>query len=504
MRIEGRFISVTSFALLFLVAVPGPPAWGQGSDASVQAVTQALRSGEREKALNLARRLVRSHPRDPRNWTLEGIVLSDMKRNEEALKAFQHALGVQANFVPALEGAAEIEYNSHHSAAAGRLLERLVRLRPGDQTAHAMLGVLSYERRDCSSAVTHFSESSAVIHNNLVALTEYGACLLRLHRPSDAVPVFTRISFLQPENWHSRYNLGVAEFEAHEYAEAVQTLQPLLAGPQPNENALNLAAACYEAQNQTAKAVAALRRAIALDPNDVRNYLDMATISLNHGSFQVGINIINAGLHLMPNSWKLHAERGVLYVQIGNFKRASADFELADRLKPSQETANVAIGIALIQQNHLDQSLRFVRKCLKQSPNDAVLNYLLAEILIRKGVRPGSAEFEEAVRAATHATKLKPNFVLARDDLAQLEMLGRHLEAVIRESKRALAADPSDQTAVYHLIVAYRRTHQTTEVAPLVKRLGALAKAARKQDEQRNRVRLVMNSLPAAESKASK
>ena len=113
----------------------------------------------------------------------------------------------------------------------------------------------------------------------------------------------------------------MAEFQSRQYAETLQTLEPLLKDPHPSVDTLNLAAASYEAQNETAKAVAALRKAIALAPTDVRNYLDLGTISLAHGSFQVGITVMNAGLHFIPISWRLHAERGVLYIQTGTTKR---------------------------------------------------------------------------------------------------------------------------------------------------------------------------------------
>lgn len=504
MSIKARTWGIAALAALLLVAVLPATITASGPEVSSQAVTQALRSGDYQKALSLAHLLVEAQPQDPRNWTLEGIVLSESKRPQEALTAFKKALHLQPNFLPALEGAAEIEYNSHHRASATRLLERLVHLRPDDQTAHAMLGVLSYERKDCSAAVSHFEKSNAVIQSSLVALKEYGSCLMRERKPSEAVPVFSRILVLRPDDWHSRYNLGVTEYQAHQYAKALQTLQPLLKGPGQNADALNLAASCYEELNETAKAVAALRQAIVLAPTDVRNYLDLGIISLDHGSFQAGVDIVDAGLRIMPNSWQLHAERGVLDVQMGNYKQATADFELASHLQPSQQMSNVAMGIELIQQNHLDRSLSFVRKRLKQDPNDATLNYLLAEILIRKGVHPGAPEFQEAVNAARRATKAKPDFVLARDDLAQLEMMEGHMQEVIHQSKLALASDPTDQTAVYHLLVAYRSTHQTAGVAAMVKRLAELSKLAQKKREQRNRVRLVVGSLPAEQSKASK
>jgi tetratricopeptide (TPR) repeat protein len=497
MRIEARFVSTATLAGLLFLGVPFPLTRAQAPAVTVQEITEALRSGNNERALSLARRLVNAQPQNPRAWTLEAIALSRMKRNQESLKAFQNALRLQPDFLPALEGAAEIEYDNHHMAAASHLLQRLVLLQPDDQTAHAMLGVLSFEKKDCSSAVSHFAKSRAVLHDSPSALREFGGCLLREHLAPEAVPVFSRLLALQPSAQHSRYNLGVAQFQAHQYAETLQTLEPLLEDPHPNVDALNLAAASYEAQNQTAKAVAALRKAMALAPTDVRNYLDLGTISLDHGSFDVGITVMNAGLHFIPNSWRLHAERGVLYIQTGDYEKATRDFELAGRLQPSQQMSSVAMGIELIQQNHLDRSLSYVRKRLQQSPNDAVLNYLVAEIFIRKGVRPGSPEFEKAVRAATRATRLKPDFVLARDDLAQLEILAGNMQAAIDESNRALATDPSDQTAVYHLLVAYRKTHQTAKAAAMAKRLAVLSRTAQKQREERNRVRLVVGNAPS-------
>jgi tetratricopeptide (TPR) repeat protein len=494
---HGFYARVAFLIVFSFVAIPFTTVSGQNSSVRVQAIANALRIQDYETALNLTRVLVQTQPNDPRNWTLEGIVFLDMKRTQEGLRAFQSALRLQPDYIPALEGAAQVQYNSQYPASARPLLERLIELRPQDQMVHAMLGALAYQDKRCSSAVTHFRKGGTVIQNNLTALSELGGCLLRLHRAAEAVAVFARITTLQTEDWHSRYNLAVAEFEANEYAEAVQSLQPLLEKPHGNAAMLNLAASCYEAQDKIPQAVATLRRAMLLAPYDVQNYLDLAAISLDHGSFRAGIDVLDVGLGRLPHSWKLHAARGVLYVQLGNFKEANADFELASRLQPSQQTANIAMGIALVQEHHLNKSLNFVRSRLRKSPNDAALDYLLAEILIRKGVTPGSPEFEEAIQAATRAKKLNPDFVLARDDLAQLQLVAGHLHAAIRESQRALAVDPSDRTAVYHLIVAYRRTHQTAAVAALTKRLAVLSNAALKRDEQRNRVRLVVNDLPA-------
>ena len=44
-----------------------------------------------------------------------------------------------------------------------------------------------------------------------------------------------------------------------------------------------------------------LRQAIVANPHDINLYLDFANVSIDHQSFQVGVDMINAGLRAEPN-----------------------------------------------------------------------------------------------------------------------------------------------------------------------------------------------------------
>ena len=55
-----------------------------------------------------------------------------------------------------------------------------------------------------------------------------------------------------------------------------------------------------------------LREAIVADPRNVDLYLDFATVSMDHQSFQAGIAMINSGLALQPNVAALYVARGSL------------------------------------------------------------------------------------------------------------------------------------------------------------------------------------------------
>ena len=461
---------------------------------TVDSVLAALRSRDYAAALRLSQELARANPNDPRSWTLEGMALEGLGRVTESLGAFEHALQIDQDNLAALEGAAQLEFQAG-SPQALPFLEKLLRLRPQNQTAHAMMAALAFKHKDCATTVAHYQKSPDVVANNVPALSQFGACLVHLDRPADAVSVFQRIAELRPEIPDARYDLGLAQYGAHRYADAIRTLLPLTeGGPEGQRSAaLNLIAAAYEADQQTPAAVAALQEAIALAPRDVNNYLDLATISLDHGAFQVGVDVVNAGLHVLPDSAALYLERGVLEVQMmDRYDQANADFQKAAALNPLQNDSTVALGISLLQENKLDESVQVVKQRLAKAPDDPTLNYLLAELFIRKGVEPGTPAFQQAVAAAERALRKQPGFNLAADTLTELYLRAGQTSLAEKISRQALKSDPNDQSALYHLIVCLRKNKGgQSELPQLVQRLAEATARLREQEEALNRFKLV-------------
>jgi len=468
------------------------PAWSPAQPAP--SPEAAIESALRQRNFELARQLLepqleRSRP-SAKLWTLDGIALSGLGRTKQALNAYDHALKFSPDYLPALEGAAELEYKTG-SARAAPLFARIVKPRPENSTAHAMLGVLAYKRHDCASAVTHFVASKAVISSQPAALAEYGSCLVDLQHAEDALPVFERLLSLEPGDAHARYNFAVVQLSAHHSQDAITTLQPLLQVSQPDPDVLDLASSAYEETGDTPTAVKLLQQAIVLDPKKVRYYVDFATISFTHQSFQVGVDMMDAGLKQNPKAAALYVARGILYIQLGQYEKGEADFESANKLDPRQTSGAVAEGLAQMQQSNLDQALATVRSQLKSHPQDAFLHYMEAQILFQRGVDPGTPEFKESLVAANRSVELKPDLVLGRDLLGNLYLKSGDTEQAIVHSRRALQDNPSDQEALYHLIQALRKGKDTkSELPGLVKRLAALRQESRSAEAAGNRYKL--------------
>jgi tetratricopeptide (TPR) repeat protein len=457
----------------------------------VGAVSSALRAGQFVKALQILQPELEKDPKNTQLWALRGIALSGKGDRREALGAFRHALGISPDYLPALEGAAQIEYEDGGKDAVA-LLQHVLHLRPQDPTSHAMLAVLAYRRGDCASAVSHFEQSGSLVESQPGALQEYGDCLVRRKETEKAISLFSRaLARSSSPDGAVRCLLASVQMMAQHASDAIATLQPLLQQNTADANVLDLAASAYEADGNTPEAVRLLRQAIVADPHRINLYLDFANVSLDHQSFQVGVDMINAGLGAEPKAAALYVARGVLYVQLAQYQKAEADFEMADALDPIQSVGSAAEGLAAVQANDPDRALAAVQAKLAKKPNDPFLLYLRAEILTQRGPDPGSAEFRQAMESARKAISLRPSLASAHDVLAKLYLQAGQNTAAIEQSRKALDSDPKDQTALYHLIQALRKSGRTNDIPALLKRLADLRMEGTKQEAAHNRYKLV-------------
>jgi tetratricopeptide (TPR) repeat protein len=470
--------------------------FGQTMNDRVALIVSALSSRQFDKALQLLQPALQSAPNNPQLWMFQGLAYSGKGDPKSALDSYQKAIKLSPDYLPALEGAAQLEYEAN-SADAVPLLEHVLRLRPQDTTSHAMLAVLAYKSGDCPTAVRHFSESESILAAQPGALQEYGVCLLKLKQTDKALRIFQGLLDSQPNDSRARRGLATIELAAGQPKDALSTLQPLL-DSNPDVSTMQLAAAAYEANKNTPDAVRVLREAIVRNPHEVALYLDFADIAMNHQSFQAGIEMIDSGLKLQPGAAELYLARGVLYVQLADYDKAEDDFERAEQLDPSQGLSATAQGMMAEERNESDpdQALATVRSSLAKKPGDAFLWYLQAAILSKKAPEPGSPEFQEGMTSARKAVALDPSLMPAHNVLSKYYLDSGQYPVAAQECRKVLEQNPTDQTALYHLVLALRKTNQQAEIPDLLKRLAKARQEATKQEAERNRYKLVVSTPP--------
>jgi tetratricopeptide (TPR) repeat protein len=452
-------------------------------------ILQALRSRQFPVALDLCSKELTLQPDNARLWLYQGLALHGTGKAKEALTSYRHALRLSPDLLPALEGAAEIEYKIADPECQ-RTLERIVAQRPDSAPAHGMLGVLAYEQKRCDAAAGHFEKSGVSLNSNAGALWQYGNCLYVLRRPEKASRTFRTLLSLREDD-RVRFNLGLSLFDAKKPAEAVEVLRPLASGQRPDSELLSLLAAAHEAAKDTPEALKVLRRAADLYPLEDRHYIDFASICMEHSSLDLGIDVLEVGIKNIPGSARLHATLGALLVRAGKLDRGTDEFQTAQTLAPQDAYGNVGVSLALLQSDQVEESLRLLRQQWAQSQSSPMVSFMLAQALLRAGPDPSLAEFQEAERMLKKTIELNPNHSRAHGLLGKNYAMAGNTTEAIRELETALRLDPADRTSAYQLALLYGKIGKQDLATKWQTRVRELIQADRIAETEGDRYRIL-------------
>jgi tetratricopeptide (TPR) repeat protein len=335
--------------------------------------------------------------------------------------------------------------------------------------------VLDYRRKDCPHSVTHFQAAGTVISGQPSALGQYGTCLAILKRYDEAIPVFQDAVALDPAAKDTRYNLALSQWNANRPSDAVATLQPLLQSQSTDEKYLLLGAALHESLKETQPAIDLLRTAILANPKNPEAYLQVAYLSYDHGSPKIGIDYLTAGLTQLPREARFYLVRGVLYSQFGEFRKATEDFQAANRINPHLSFVDVSMGVVESQEHNSVAALAQFRAAARKHPAQGLAQYLLAEAISHEE----HPDEQEEIEAANRALQDDPKLVAAHDLLANLYLHKGRMDLATQHSEAALKVDPDDREALYHLVLAVRGTDRKDEIPALLKRMNSVRQQER-------------------------
>jgi tetratricopeptide (TPR) repeat protein len=483
-RVTLRLLSLPLARLMFANVLGILIAWPQES------WTDAFRARRFADAVAISESELKQTPRDATRWTKRALALEGLGRNAESIESFQRALELRPTFIPALEGAAEVAYKIRDRQAES-FIAKLLKIDPRNTTAHAMAGVLAFEKHDCNTATRNFEQTGPELAQNQQAYSFFGACLLELNNAQKAVLVFTTLSKQFPESVNVRYNLGYAQFLNGNAGDAIVTLRPLTIGEHPDASALNLVASAEAADGHLGTALEDLRKAAQLKPDAEDNYLDFATLCLEHDSLDLAEETVNIGLQNIPASARLYSMRGIINAQKNKFDESANDFEQANRLSPQKLYGSVGLSVLYAESKHPEESERILRSKLQTAPADATLNYLLADLLVNKPSGATDLDWAEAKAALLRSVAAKPDFSNAHALLGKVYRRTGENAKAIEQLKLALSHDPQNRVALNQMVSLLRSVGRAPEAAPYSASLRRVLQQAVSTDVDQARVRIV-------------
>ncbi len=452
---------------------------------SFEEVRDLIRRGAFDQALKLCDASLRKQPRDYRLEALKGIALQGLSRDQESLAAFRRALVLKPDFLPALQGAAELEYRLRDPRCRQRL-EALLRIRP-DPVVHAMLGALAFEESDCAASLRHYDAAGEAANDPLIRWQRAG-CSFQLEQWERAETLFAGLLAVRDDD-RLRHNLGLTQFRAKRYREAIATLVPLAERPLPDPDSVSLLAATHDALRELPEAFEVLKRAINRRPDSERLYAELANLCLERSAVELGIEVLEVGLRNNPASARIQTMLGVLHARSGRMDLAESAFRQAGNLGPEKAFGRVGLAVAMMEMGAVDEAITQLREQAKLSPDDRQVGLTLAQALLQKD--SSTAELGEARRILHRLTTAEPKNARAWSLLGKLSLRLKQINSALQALETAISLDPSDRNSTYQLMTVYRKQGRLKEASALQTRVARLLDEEREADVENARYRLI-------------
>ncbi len=466
----------------------------------------ALQRREYSKAVALLQEQIKRNPKDEAALNLLGIALAEQDHDREAADCFRKTLVINPRSSSALKNLALLEWKMGRRQPAVELFRKLLEVVPGDEVAHAYLGIQAFELRDYRVAVGHWQAAPSIVgmeprlalnlaaaylelknlerarkiiqdlegrSRNQTLLFQAAVMLAQFRQYEDAIRLFLSIRNSFPDRKKLEYNLALAYSNRGDHERAKDILDGLLLSGVRNAEVYRLLVYSYKRANRIHSAMETVEKALSLFPADEDLYLDLAAVQVD--DFQdlgAGIRTIQAGIQKIPNSVSLRVQLGILLFMQHLPEQAQKQFDIAAQADPKTTLPTVGFTAALMRQGELDQAIEILRSELAAKPDDSNLLLLLGTALMRRGFEPESTEAKEALRVLEKAAELNPQSAISHTELGKAYAKLDRAEEAAREFETAIRVDPGEVAAYYQLGLLYNKKGEA------VKAQAYMAKAA--------------------------
>ena len=309
---------------------------------------------------------------------------------------------------------------------------------------------------------------------------QIGTQLTRAGRFQDAIPHLLAARGGVSNQFAAEFNLALCYVATRQNAQAIPILIELR-GTRENAQVENLLAQAYIGTGNSKAALDAVKRAVALTPENEKLYTFVADACTENQNYDLGLEVVDLGLQHLPDSAGLHYQRAMFLSSLDEFDAAKPDFELARKFGADSDIGYLAAAQESLLAGKIEDAVRVAREGISGGHNDYRLLTILGDGLLRLGATPDQPQFADAKSALIKAVSLRPSYSDAQLALGKLELISHHLDAAISRLQQARSLDPHNPAIYSHLAAAYRERGDSQKAEEM---LAVLTQMNREQVEK--------------------
>jgi tetratricopeptide (TPR) repeat protein len=337
--------------------------------------------------------------------------------------------------------------------------QRAIRLDSALGAAYKNLGVLECQKGNWTQAQASLVLAAKLLPEDPVVWRFLGRAEAENRQPGDAAAALDRAVHLQPGDQELQLAEGRALLASGQFKQAADFLHSC--GPAGKDSApFDLLLGEAElGEGLATEAAQDYRQAILTDPKRNEPYLRLSWLYAEHHHFDAAEQTLREGLQFAAEPYPVLLQLGRVLALGGQEERATAVLNQAIREHPRDPQAYVTLIIAYsLLDTSQQKSIETAELALRRCPNNYLLDYLHAGLLLRKqretinDTRAQTQKVTDAIRSELEESiRLNPDFPHSHYDLARMEFEDREYSKAERQVKAALSADPQFMSAHYLL-----------------------------------------------------
>jgi len=312
--------------------------------------------------------------------------------------------------------------------AAEAAFRQVLAADPGSAAAYANLGVVAMRRKEWDRALTFLGKAAKLAPQLSGIRLNIGLVKYRRGDYSGAIPDFASVVQDQPDSAQARYLLGLCDFFAERFEDAVTTLEPLWRQKANDFMYLYVLSVVADGAAQRELSEKALAQLVQVGGDSAEFHLMLGKAYLNRQESDKAILELQQAAGMNPSLPFVHFNLGIAYVRTGDSTRGEKEFLEDIRIEPDVPDTYELLGEFYSRAAKDSEAEKCFYEALRRDPKMWVSLSGLAKIHLRQEKHQQAlGEVDAALRLAPSAQRL--HFVrgqilkkLARNEEAEKEL----------------------------------------------------------------------------------
>lgn len=380
--------------------------------------------GNFEESLLWLNRAGETNPDDKQVWNNIGAVLTDSKKPEEAIEAFDKALAIDHEFVEALNNKALALWMLDRHEEAETMARAALKVTPDNMESMDKLGIALAGQKKFEEAVEAWEKAVEANPDVPKLWANLGNALRELGRIKESEEKCRKALELNPDFPEALNNLGNALRDRGEFEEAGEMYRKATNLMPEYYMAHNNLAICLMDQNLYEDAAIAARYAVAFERNDARSYNTLSSALSHMGDYNNARAAAQRAIYLAPEDVQGYLDLADVNMSADLLDDGEAALHEALRREPDSPRTLKKLAEIRQRLNDNDGALKAIDEALELSPQMPVLWQTKSHILQM------SDDPEGALKAIDKAIKLTPKSAFGLPNKAEILIaLNRNEEA---------------------------------------------------------------------------